>query len=147
MRKAYRWLSYLLAIEVIVQAMVIAYAFAGLGKWVDDGHTLTKKVWSSDSPDFTGSGGLAFHGINGLMVMPLLAIVLLIVSLFAKVDGGTRRAAVLLGVVVLQVVLGLALHGVPLIAPLHALLAFGILAMAGMAGQRAADEVPAEAPS
>jgi hypothetical protein len=142
MRKAYRWLSYLLAIEVIVQAMAIAYALAGLGKWVDDGHTLTKQVWQSNSPDFTGAGGLALHGINGLAVMPLLAIVLLIVSLFADVEGGTRRAAVLLGVVVLQVVLGLWLHGVPLIAPLHALLAFGILAMAGMAGQRAGGEVP-----
>ncbi|MCW2671690.1 MAG: hypothetical protein JWP14_279 [Frankiales bacterium] len=140
MRTAYRWLSYLLAVEVIVQAMVIAYALAGLGKWVEDGHTLTKKVWDSSSPDFTGAGGLALHGINGLGVMPLLAIVLLIVSLFADIDGGTRRAAVLLGVVVLQVVLGLALNGVPLIAPLHALLAFGILAMAGMAGQRAAGE-------
>ena len=45
MRNVYRVLAYLLAVEVVVQAMAIAYAIAGLGKWVeDDGGVLNKQV-------------------------------------------------------------------------------------------------------
>ncbi len=36
MRNVYRVLAYLLSIEVLVQGMAIAYAIAGLGKWVED---------------------------------------------------------------------------------------------------------------
>jgi hypothetical protein len=139
MRTTYRVLAYTLAVEVVVQAMAIAYGLAGLGKWIDDGHghALTKKLADSNAPNFTGAGGLAAHGLNGIMIIPLLTLVLLIVSFFAKVPGGRQRAAILVGLVVLQVVLGFALHGVPFIATLHVLNAFGILAMAIIAGYRA----------
>ena len=57
MRNVYRVLAYLLSIEVLVQGMAIAYAIAGLGKWVeDDGGVLNKQVMDSDSPDFPGRG-------------------------------------------------------------------------------------------
>ena len=56
MRNVYRVLAYLLAIEVVVQAMAIAYGIAGLGNWVeDDGGVLNKAVFDSDYPDFPGS--------------------------------------------------------------------------------------------
>ncbi len=141
MRSVYRVLAYLLAAEVLIQAMAIAYALAGLGKWVaDDGGVLNKAALDSDSLSFTGVGGFAVHGINGMMVIPLLALVLLVVSFFAKVPGGSRRAAILFGMVVVQVALGLGLHGVVWLAPLHVLNGFGILAMGIVAG-RAADPV------
>ena len=145
MRKTYRVLAYALAIEVIVQAMAIAYGLAGLGKWIDDNHVLTKHIWDSDKPKFTGVGGLAVHSLNGIMLIPVITLALLIVSFFAKVPDGTRRALILFGLVVLQAVLGFALHGVPFIALLHVLNAFGIMAMAFIAGYRTpkTDPVPA----
>jgi uncharacterized sodium:solute symporter family permease YidK len=147
MRKTYRVLAYALAVEVVVQAMAIAYGIAGLGKWVDDGHghALTKKLAESNAPDFTGAGGFAAHGLNGTLIIPVLVLALLIVSFFAKVPGGRKRAAILLGLVVLQVVLGMALHAVPFIALLHVLNAFAILVMAILTGYSVgkADPLPA----
>jgi hypothetical protein len=147
MRTAYRVLAYLLAAEVLIQAMAIAYALAGLGKWVeDDGGVLNKQVLDSDSADFPGIGGFAIHGINGMMIIPIVTLLLLIVSFFAKVPGGVRRAAILVGLVILQVALGIALHGVPYVAPLHALNAFAILVMAFMAGRAASVAASEPAP-
>lgn len=136
MRNVYRVVAYLLALEVVVQGMAVAYGIAGLGKWVeDDGGVLNKQVLDSDSPDFQGVGGFATHGINGMMIIPLLVLVLLIVSFFTKLPGATKRAAILLGLIVLQVILGIALHGVPYIAWLHVLNAFIIFVGAFQTGR------------
>jgi Family of unknown function (DUF6220) len=138
MRTAYRVLAYLLAAEVVIQGAAIAYGIAGLGKWVDkDGGVLNKQVFDSDNPDFPGVGGFAIHGINGTMLIPLLTLALLVVSFFAKVPGGVRRAAILVGLVILQVVLGVALHDVPFVAWLHVLNAFGIFVFAFETGRSA----------
>ena len=138
MRSVYRVLAFILAAEVTVQAMAIAYALAGLGNWIsEDGGVLNKAALDSDSLDFAGVGGFMTHGINGMMVIPLLTLLLLIVSFFAKVPGGTKRAAIILGLVVLQVVLGITSHSIPYAIMLHALNAFAIFSMAAMAGWRA----------
>lgn len=145
MKTTYRVLAYALAAEVMVQTMAIAYALAGLNKWVeDDRGVLTKKVLDDKSAHFAGVGGFAVHGINGEMIIPMLTLVLLIVSFFAKVPSGTRRAAILVGLVVLEVVLGIVLGSIPFVAPLHVLNAFGILIMAFMAGYRTPKDLPAE---
>ena len=138
MRNVYRVLAYLLAVEVVVQAMAIAYAIAGLGKWVeDDGGVLNKQVLDSDSPDFQGVGGFMAHGINGTMIIPLLVILLLIVSFFAKVPGGVQKAAILFGLVALQVFLGIFSHEIPFVIVLHVLNAFAILGTSLYAGRSA----------
>ena len=139
MRRAYRILAYLLAAEVVVQAMMIGIALAGVNKWIDDGATVTKKVVDSH-PRFAGSIGFPIHAINGEMLVPLLVLALLAVSFPAKLPDGTRRAAILVGLVVLQVVLGLALQAVPYVALLHVLNAFGILAVALVAARSVPDE-------
>ena len=146
MRKTYRVLAYALAAEVVVQAMAIAYAMARLGKWIDeDGGVLNKKVTSASSPTFPGSGGFALHGINGMALIPLLTLALLVVAFFAKVPEGKKWAGIVVGLVVLQVVLGIALHGIPALAPLHVLNAFGLAIVAFVAGYRTRTEsVPAE---
>jgi hypothetical protein len=138
MRTVYRVLAFLIAIEVLIQAMSIAYAIAGLGKWVeDDGGVLNKQVLDSDSPDFPGVGGFMVHGLNGTMIIPILVLLLLIVSFFAKVPGGVRSAAILLVLVALQVFLGIFAHSVPYVIVLHVLNAFAILGVAAMAGRSA----------
>ncbi|MCA1711748.1 MAG: DUF6220 domain-containing protein [Actinobacteria bacterium] len=136
MRTTYKVLAYALAIEVLVQGMAIAYAIAGLGKWVeDDGGVLNKQLMDSDDPGFQGVGGFMVHGMNGMMLIPVLVLALLIVSLFAKIPGGTRRAGLLVGLVVLQVALGILSHSVPHLIMLHVLNAFGIFVAAGLAAR------------
>jgi len=90
MRSAYRVLAYIIAIEVVVQAAAIAYALAGLSKWVSDGGTLDKAAMESEDTTFTGVVGFIVHGINGQMLIPLLAVILLIISFFAKIPGGAK---------------------------------------------------------
>jgi uncharacterized membrane protein YoaT (DUF817 family) len=88
---------------------------------------------------------LAFHQVNGAMVIPILILLLLVVSFFANVPGGVRSAAVLVGMVVLQVLLGVFSSSVPFVVVLHVLVAFGILGMALEAGRSASIE-PETAP-
>ncbi|GAC1608253.1 MAG: hypothetical protein NVS3B26_04410 [Mycobacteriales bacterium] len=137
MRRTYQVLAYVLVAEVIVQAMAIATALAGLGKWIDDGHTLTKAVQESH-PRFAGALGFPIHAINGEMLIPLIVLALLAVSFFAKVADGTRRALILVALIAVQVALGIALQGVPYVALLHVLNAFAILAVAWRTAQSAA---------
>lgn len=134
MKRAFQVLAGLLAVEVVVQAMAIAYGLAGLSHWVDkDGGVLNKAALDdAENLHFRGVGGFAIHGINGMNLIPLIAIALLVVSFFAKVEGGVRRAGILFGMVALQVILGLSASGEPLLAPLHALNGFGIFVMAAM---------------
>ncbi|MGZ5369695.1 MAG: hypothetical protein ACXWXV_11770 [Aeromicrobium sp.] len=136
MKSAYRYLAYILAIEVVIQAAAIAFAIFGLGKWIDDGNTLDKAAIEDESTSFTGLAGFIVHGINGQMVIPLLAIILLIVSFFAKVPDGTKWAAVILVAVIAQVLLGIFGHELPALGILHGINALFILAAASMAGQR-----------
>jgi heme A synthase len=150
MRSTFRVLLGLLAVEVLIQGMAIGFGIAGLGKWVDDGHSATKALFDDDNADFGGKAGFAIHGINGTMIIPLLIILLLIISFFAKVAGATRTALILFGLVVVQVVLGLASHSVPGLITLHVLNAFAIFSFAAMSavrlGQTPADvAAPAQA--
>jgi hypothetical protein len=138
MRNVYRVLAYLIALEVLVQGMAIAYALAAMGHWVDkDGGTVDKALFDSDNPDFPGIGGFATHGLNGTLIIPILVLLFLIVSFFAKVPGGVRQALIIFGLIVLQVMLGILSHEVPGLITLHVLNAFGIFMVALMAGRSA----------
>jgi len=144
MRRAYHVLAYLIAAEVVVQAMMIATGVAGLGHWIDDGATVNKHVLDNE-PSFTGSWGFAVHGLNGEMLIPLLAIILLIVSFFAKVAGGTRWALYILGLIVVQVVLGVAQGDVPYLGLLHGANALAIFSIAVVTARRAKMQVTSNA--
>jgi hypothetical protein len=141
MRSTYRVLSYIIAAEVVVQASMIAFAVFGLTNYIDGGGTLDKASLESDTLDFTGIIGFVVHGINGQMVIPLLALILLILSFFAKVPGGSKWAGGLLGIVVLQVLLGLFAHGAPGLGILHGINALVLFAVAVTAGRRTSTAV------
>ena len=136
MRGAYRILANLIALLVVVQAAAFAYAVAGLGIWVEDGGVLDKAAMEADEAPFDEVVGFMIHGMNGMMLIPLVVLLLLIVSFFAKIPGGTKTAAILLGLVVVQVVLGIASHGLPYAIILHALNAFLIFVLAAMTAQK-----------
>jgi hypothetical protein len=140
MRGAYRFLAGLVAALVVVQAFAIAYAVAGLGHWVDEGGTLDKAAFEDENLSFDGVVGFMIHGINGMMLIPLVSLILLIVSFFAKVPKGVMWAGLLLLFVVIQVALGLAGHSVPIAGGIHglnALIVFGLAIMAFMRSKTA----------
>ena len=47
MRTAYKVLAYIVAAEVAIQAMVMVWAIAGLGVWVDNGGVFDKSIMES----------------------------------------------------------------------------------------------------
>lgn len=147
MRTVYRVLAMLVAALVVVQAFAIAYAVAGLGKWVNDGNTFDKAAFESDDTTFDGIVGFMIHGLNGMMVIPLVALLLFIVSFFAKVPRGVMWAGLVLLFTALQVALGIFGHEVPLLGGLHglnALVLFGLAIMAAMRSKApAVDDRPA----
>lgn len=137
MRSVYRWLAYLIAAEVAVQAAVMVYAVAGLGIWVDrDGGVLDKAAFESEERIFPEIVGFMIHGINGMMVIPALALILLIISFFAKVPGGIKWAGLVLLAVVVQVSLGLFGHEEAILGGLHGINALLLFSLAVMAGKR-----------
>jgi hypothetical protein len=137
MRVVYRVLAYIIAAEVAIQAAFIAYAIAGLGIWIEDGGVLDSAVIESDDAPFDEVIGFAVHGINGMMVIPALALILVVISFFAKVQRGVVFALILLGWVIVQVFLGLWGHEAAIFGLLHGLVAFAVYGTAFMAGFRA----------
>ncbi len=124
MRTAYRIIASIICAEVVIQAMAIVFAVAGLGIWVEEGGVLDKAAFESDDLSFTGVGGFIIHGINGMMIIPLLALVLFILSFFAKIPGGVKVAGIVLAATVVQVLLGIFGHESAYVGALHGLNAF-----------------------
>ena len=137
MLKAYRILAIIIAIDVVIQAMAMVFAIAGLTIWVSDGGTLDKAALEDQDLDFTGVVGFPVHFINGTMVIPLLGLALLIVSFFAKVPGGVKLAAIVLGSIVVQVFAGILGHDAPYIGMIHGLNAFVLFSAAVYAARTA----------
>ena len=151
MRMVYRVLAGLVALEIVVQAAAMVYAIAGLGIWVDqDGGVLDKAAFESDEALFDEMVGFMIHGINGMMVIPIIALLLLIVSFFAKVPGGIKWAATVFVLVLLQVTLGIMGHEQAIFGALHginALLLFSAAVMAFISSRSVAAPPAAAAPA
>ena len=149
MRSTYRFLAYAIAVLVVVQAGAIAWAFFGLTNEIDQNNlVINKACLESDAgcgDGFTAEWGFAIHMFfNGLLLIPLVSLVLLISSFFAKVPGGVKYAAAIFGLVVLQVIV------LPMLSrevgsgfgALHGMNALVLLGAAVMAGRRASTPAP-----
>lgn len=137
MRTAYKVFAWLLALGVVVQAASVVWAIAGLGIWVDkDGGVLDKAAFESEETLFPEVAGFMVHGLNGMMIIPALALIFLIVSFFAKVPGGIAWAAYVLLAVVVQVALGLYGHEAAIWGMLHGINAMILFSLAVYAGLR-----------
>lgn len=143
MRTTYRVLAWILAVEVVIQAAVIAWAVFGLTAWIEGGGVLDQASMESDI-QFDGVAGFMVHGINGQIIVPVVALALLVVSFFAKLPRGVAYAGALFGMVVVQVLLGMFAHSVPVLGMLHGAVALGILVAAIMAARIAATVRPAD---
>jgi cytochrome b subunit of formate dehydrogenase len=135
MKSTYRVLALLISVGVLVQAMAIALGWFTVMKDVDGGAVYDKNT--------EYNFGQALHSLVGMMVIPLLAILLLIVSFFAGVAGGVKWAAIVFGLVVLQIALAFAAFGAPVVGALHGANALALMAVAGIAGSRVAKQTAA----
>jgi hypothetical protein len=136
MRTAYKVLAYVVAAEVAIQAMVMVWAIAGLGVWVDKGGVFDKSIMESEALPFTEVIGILVHGINGTFVIPAIALALLIVSFFTKVHGAIKWAVIVFVLVVAQGQIGFLGHEFPLAGALHGLNALALFAVALYTGRR-----------
>ncbi|MFD6179325.1 MULTISPECIES: COX15/CtaA family protein [unclassified Isoptericola] len=132
MRQVFRTLAYVVAAGVVVQAAVIVYAVAGMGLYIDDGGVLDQaameQVFAGEQV-FPEQNGMVLHGMNGMMVLPIVALLTFVASFFAGVRGAWRWGLAILLLVALQATLGIAGHSVPFLGGLHgvnALLLFGV---------------------
>ncbi|MGU3643945.1 hypothetical protein ACLBXX_03195 [Microbacterium sp. C23T] len=152
MRITYRILSFAICALVALQAASHAWASAGLGLYIAEGGVVDASA-QAGPPPFPEVMGFMIHGMNGMFVIPALALILLIVSFFAKIRRGVAFAAGVFGLVILQVTLGLFGHGIPLLGFLHgvnALLLFTTALLAGLNASKrrvsaAADAIAAPA--
>ena len=137
MRTVYRVLAWIVAVEVLIQAAAISYAIFGFGKWIQEGGVLDKSVMESQVTAFPEEVGFMVHGLNGMMVVPALAVLLVIVSFFAKVPRGVALAGVVVVLVAAQVLLGMFGHGIPGLGLLHGVNALALFSAAVVAARQA----------
>lgn len=143
MRKTYQVLANAIAVLVVVQAGAIAWAFFGLNKAItQDGLVINKACLESDTGcgGFAGEFGFAIHMFfNGIVLIPLVALLLLLFSFFAKVRGGVVLALAVVGLVVLQVIVlpMLSREFSSVFGALHGVNALVLMGVAAMAGKRA----------
>ena len=128
MKIAYRVLAYLIAAGVPLQAAFIAFMVFGIWHDVDQGEV----VYQGYEPN----AGAPLHGITGMLVIPTLAIILMIVSFFARIPRGVRWAGTILGVVLVQVALAFVAFGVAVVGLLHGFNALVLFTVALYAGLR-----------
>jgi hypothetical protein len=144
MRKLYTVLAWTIAGAVVVQAAAIAFAFGGMLNLVSEGGVVDKALLESFQAGGVGELGFMIHGIVGAGLIPLLAIALLVVSFFVRARGATLWAAITLGLVVLQVVLGFSITDSPYLGLIHGAIALAVVAAASVAALRVGRRLPVE---
>jgi hypothetical protein len=136
MRSTYRVLAMLLAVGVVLQAAFVAWGSFAVHRSADDG-----EVYSTSDLN----AGLSAHAVVGMSIMPLIALLLLIVSFFARIPGGVKWAAITFGVTLLQVVLAYVSFAAPVTGLLHGLNAFALAGVASVAMRKAREAGPTAA--
>jgi hypothetical protein len=139
-KQAYRILNYLLSLEVLIQAAVIAWYAFGIYKYADDNGSISHH--QLEDGGFNGHAGAVIHAVNGFMIIPFIALVLLVVSFFAKIPGGVRLAVITFVLVVVQAfVLPELSAKAPAVGMLHGAVALAILALTIISARRAGESV------
>lgn len=153
MRTLYTGLAWTVAGAVVVQAAAIAFAFGGMLNVVSEGGVVDKALLESFQAAGVGEIGFMIHGIVGGVLIPLVALAMLVVSFFVRVRGTTMWAAIVFGLVALQVTLGFSITDMPYLGLIHGANALAVVATASFAALRmrraseptTADEVTVDA--
>jgi len=151
MRRAYQVVAWLIAGLVAVQAAMVAFFGSGESKYIDGGgvidRAMVESAQSSGELPFPEVIGALIHGVNGGMVIPVVALALLGVSFGTKIPGARKWAGVVVGLVALQVTLGYSQGGVPALGLLHgtnAMLLFAAAVHATRLAGRGAPVAPSD---
>lgn len=125
MKQTYRVLAGVIALGVVVQAGAIAFGWFDAIIAIEGGTVIDE--------NFEPNAGHVTHHVVGMNVMPLLGLVFLIFSVFARkaVPGAVKWAAIVFGVLVLQIALAFAAFIVaPVLGALHGINALVLLGCA-----------------
>jgi heme A synthase len=136
MRTLYTGLAWTVAGAVVVQAAAIAFAFGGMLNLVSEGGVVDKALLEAFQAGGVGELGFLIHGVVGGVVIPLLAFALLVVSFFVRTRGARLWAAVVFGLVALQVTLGFSITDMPYLGLIHGANALAVVATASFAALR-----------
>ena len=147
MRKTYTVLAWIIAGGVFVQAMAMAFGVGGESHFVQGGGVVDKALMESQTATFTGVIGFPIHGIVGGIVLPLAALTLLVLSFFVKLPGARKWAAILFGLVFVQVMAGYSIRDLPYLGILHGGNALAILLVAVHTARRSGPSAAVETAS
>ena len=136
MKQLYRALAYLIAAGVVLQAAAIAYAVFGMFEWVAAGGTIDKALTESENPQIGGIVGFNLHQLVGVTILPLLALLFLISSFFARIPGGIRWALIVFAATLVQSLLGIYAHHSSAVGWLHGAMALILFTCAVVAATR-----------
>lgn len=134
MRAAYRAIASLIALGVVLQVASIALSGFTLAKDAENGAAI-----GADYSNF----GQSYHSMAG-NIIGLLAIIFLIVSFTTNVPRGRMLAGVVVGLVIVQIALGVVSFGIPALGVLHAINGLAIAGVAGAASRQASQPVAAQ---
>lgn len=136
MKRLYAVLAFVVCGLVAVQAAVAVWGESGMLLWVSrDGGVIDQATMeASGPPPFPEALGFMIHGMNGMMVIPLVALALLIIAFLAKLPRGVPWAVAVLLLVALQVALGIAGHSISIAGFAHGLNALVLFTAALLAG-------------
>ena len=135
-KQLYRVLAFLIAAGVVLQAAAIAYAVFGMFEWVSAGGTVDKALIESDSPQIGGIAGFNLHQLVGVTILPLLALMFLISSFFARIPGGIRWGLIVFAATLAQSLLGIYAHENSAVGWLHGSMALILFICALVSGIR-----------
>lgn len=130
MKQTYRVLASLIALGVLVQAGAIAFGWFDAIVAIEGGAVIDE--------NFEPNAGHMTHHVVGMNVMPLLGLIFLIFSVFARksVPGALKWGGIVFGVIILQIALAFAAFIVsPVLGALHginALVLFGCAVRAAL---------------
>jgi hypothetical protein len=136
MKKAYQVLARLISALVVVQAAAIAYGAFAIDKVIDKANDHGNTITDASSK-LDGGAGYGLHALIGTLVIPVVAIILFVIAFMAHVPDGVKWAGFILLDVVVQVVLGVAAHGVAALGWLHGPNALLLFALGIYTGRRA----------
>lgn len=140
MRTLYTGLAWTVAGAVVVQAAAIAFAFGGMLNLVSEGGVVDKALLEAFQAGGVGELGFLIHGLVGGVVIPLLALALLVVSFLVRARGARLWAAIVFGLVALQVTLGFSITDMPYLGLIHGANALAVVATASFAALRMRSE-------
>ncbi len=136
MKQLYRVLAYLIAAGVVLQAAAIAYAVFGMFEWVAEGGTIDKALIESGNPQVGGITGFNLHQRVGVTILPLLALLFVISSFFARIPGGIRWALIVFAATLMQSLVGIYAHENSAVGWLHGAMALILFSCALVSGIR-----------